>query len=123
MNQQDKALLADCLTEYIQSKHTQEECIGFIDGFVESVGHFRKEEVSIEKVEPQYPKIYIPWIEIKENTPIPQTKNLLCLRKGTLTCLLYWDGKVWQEDGYDTKQSKTFDDVTHFIMTEHLIRP
>lgn len=28
-----KAILADCLTEYINERHTQEECTGFIDGF------------------------------------------------------------------------------------------
>lgn len=123
MNQQDKALLADCLTEYIQSKHTQEECIGFIDGFAEATGHLRKEEVPVERIEPSYPKIHIPWIEIKENSPIPRLKNLLCLRKGYSICSLYWDGKVWKDDGYDSAQLKTFDDVTHYIMTEHLLRP
>lgn len=29
-------LLADCLSKYIYDKHTQEECIGFIDGFEEA---------------------------------------------------------------------------------------
>ena len=29
----EKAMLADDLTAYIRDKHTQEECIGFIDGY------------------------------------------------------------------------------------------
>jgi|TARA_R110001599_G_C11815186_1_gene616502 hypothetical protein len=35
MNTEDKekAMLADDLTEYVRDKHTQEECIGFIDGY------------------------------------------------------------------------------------------
>lgn len=28
-----KAMLADDLSVYIQDKHTQEECVGFIDGY------------------------------------------------------------------------------------------
>jgi hypothetical protein len=28
-----KAMLADDLSAYIKDKHTQEECIGFIDGY------------------------------------------------------------------------------------------
>lgn len=30
-----KKMLADALTKYIKEKHTQEECVGFIDGFNE----------------------------------------------------------------------------------------
>jgi len=35
MNTEDKqkAMLADDLSAYIKDKHTQEECIGFIDGY------------------------------------------------------------------------------------------
>ena len=35
MNTEDKqkAMLADDLSVYIKDKHTQEECIGFIDGY------------------------------------------------------------------------------------------
>ena len=29
----EKAMLADDLTDYINKKHTQEECSGFIDGY------------------------------------------------------------------------------------------
>ena len=29
----EEKLLADSLETYIRDKHTQEECIGFIDGF------------------------------------------------------------------------------------------
>ena len=31
--QKEKLMLADDLTAYINQKHTQEECIGFIDGY------------------------------------------------------------------------------------------
>lgn len=31
--QKEKLMLADDLTAYINEKHTQEECIGFIDGY------------------------------------------------------------------------------------------
>lgn len=35
MNTEDKqkAMLADDLSVYVKDKHTQEECIGFIDGY------------------------------------------------------------------------------------------
>jgi len=31
--EKEKLMLADDLTAYINEKHTQEECIGFIDGY------------------------------------------------------------------------------------------
>jgi hypothetical protein len=33
MNTEEKAILADDLSVYITDKHTQEECVGFIDGY------------------------------------------------------------------------------------------
>ena len=33
INIEEKAMLADDLSAYIKDKHTQEECIGFIDGY------------------------------------------------------------------------------------------
>jgi hypothetical protein len=36
----EEKLLADSLETYIRDKHTQEECIGFIDGFKEALRQF-----------------------------------------------------------------------------------
>ena len=37
----EEKLLADCLETYVREKHTQEECIGFIDGFKEALRQYR----------------------------------------------------------------------------------
>jgi hypothetical protein len=36
----EEKLLADNLETYVREKHTQEECIGFIDGFKEALRQF-----------------------------------------------------------------------------------
>lgn len=43
-------LLADCLGDYILANHTQEECIGFIDGFEKAIEVLKKMKVN-EKLE------------------------------------------------------------------------
>lgn len=36
----EEKLLANSLETYVREKHTQEECIGFIDGFKEALRQF-----------------------------------------------------------------------------------
>jgi len=36
----EKKILADSLNDYIKKKHTQDECIGFIDGFKEALRQY-----------------------------------------------------------------------------------
>jgi hypothetical protein len=42
-----KKLLAENLTAYIKEKHTQEECIGFTDGFTKAYNIFNSKEPKI----------------------------------------------------------------------------
>ncbi len=44
MTPSEKKELEIALTSYIALKHTQEECIGFIDGFKEAVKLFSQEK-------------------------------------------------------------------------------
>jgi len=54
------------------------------------------------------------WKELKTNKA-PLNTSLLCLRKGNRVCNLYFDGKNWKDDGYDSRSERNFDDVTHWI--------
>jgi hypothetical protein len=38
----ERVMLADDLTAYINEKHTQEECIGFIDGYKSALNKLKK---------------------------------------------------------------------------------
>jgi hypothetical protein len=45
--EKEKAMLADDLSAYINEKHTQEECIGFIDGYKSALSKLKKLRVAI----------------------------------------------------------------------------
>lgn len=59
-------------------------------------------------------KINIPWIKT-EGATLPINKSCLCLRKHKLICNLYFDGLNWMDDGYDSKGTRIFIDVTHYV--------
>jgi hypothetical protein len=59
-------------------------------------------------------KIYIPWKKT-EGVKLPINKSCLCLRKGNRICNLYFDGVNWKDDGYDSKDTRIFIDVTHYV--------
>lgn len=54
------------------------------------------------------------WKELKTNKA-PLLTSCLCLRKGKMICNLYFDGRSWWDDGYNSKKDREFDDVTHWI--------
>lgn len=47
-NEKDKKALGLALTEYVRTLHNQDECVGFIAGFEDSVKYFRTKIHSIK---------------------------------------------------------------------------
>ena len=66
--------------------------------------------------------IFIPWIETK-GAELPINKSCLCLRNGKRVCNLYFDGLNWKDDGFDSKDSRVFTDVTHYALLECIALP
>ncbi len=62
------------------------------------------------------------WNDIKEVKP-PVLESCLCIRKGDKMCNLYFDGKKWMDDGYNSAGTKEFEDVTHWIRIKDIQRP
>lgn len=61
------------------------------------------------------------WIKVGENIPV--NSSCLVLRRGSKLCNLYFDGKNWMDDGYDSKQERVFTDVTHYIELKNIPLP
>lgn len=66
--------------------------------------------------------VFIPWIETK-GAELPINKSCLCLRNGKRVCNLYFDGLNWKDDGFDSKDSRVFTDVTHYSLLECIALP
>jgi hypothetical protein len=49
--------------------------------------------------------------------------SCLVLRQNTKLCNMYYDGKKWMDDGYDSKQERVFEDVTHWILLSDVPLP
>jgi len=62
------------------------------------------------------------WKDLRNNKP-PLLTSCLCLRKGEKICNLYFDGESWWDDGYDSKQERIFNDITHWIKLSDISLP
>ncbi len=92
--------LADDLSIYIKNKHTQEECIGFIDGY----------NAAIKKVENLGLFDVIHWVAAVNNLPKPLETVWLSNGKGwtNLGCLIETDeGYHWAESNGVVYQDKS----------------
>lgn len=66
-------------------------------------------------------RCFLPWIEVNENLPI--NSSCMVLRNNKRICNLYFDGKNWMDDGFDTNGEKIFTDVTHYIELKDIVIP
>lgn len=64
----------------------------------------------------------IKWIDINKQKP-KFMESCLCVRKNKNICNLYLDVQWWMDDGYDSKQSRIFNDVTHWIYISDINKP
>lgn len=62
------------------------------------------------------------WTTIDESMP-PNNVSCLCLRNSKRICNLYFDGKNWMDDGFDSKGERIFTDVTHWVRLENIPLP
>ena len=54
------------------------------------------------------------WIDVNDRLP-ENFQSCLTYRKGLAVSNMYFNNDLWYADGYDCKESRTFDDITHWM--------